>query len=124
MPTGLIASVYRVRIQGSLFYSKSYQQVKERNSYTIMYLSSENKHYAFIDFFVYVHEKVFAILKPLKVLTVTCKEHFSIGTPVSLIPVQREDSIKVCFVDNILAKCLFIGCELQLCCNISFKDIF
>lgn len=108
IPPGLITTVYRVEIQGKVYYSKSYERVKKRNNYTIVYLSSGNKQYAFIDYFVYVHEMVFAILKPLKVLPVTCEEHFSISAPVSLIPVQREDLVEVCVLDHILAKCLFI----------------
>ena len=105
IPPGSITTVYQVEIQ-NIYYSKSYQCVEKQNSYTIAYLSN----------FVYVHVKVFAIIKPLKVLPVTCEENFGIAAPVSFIPVQREDS---CFVDSTLAKCLFIECESQ-----SYIEVF
>lgn len=53
-----------------------------------MYLSSGTKCYGFIDYFVYVHEKVFAVLK---ILPISCEDHFGIATPHSFVhPVERD----------------------------------
>ena len=79
----------------------------------VVYLSESRRQYAFIDYFVYVHDKVFAILTQLKALIVTCQEHFGFATPVSFVPVERDESIDICSVDCIIAKCLFLECGSQ-----------
>ena len=45
LPCGSITTVYRVAIQGNVYYGKSYERVKKRNSYTIVYLSNGIKQY-------------------------------------------------------------------------------
>ena len=66
-----------------------------------------SKRYGFID---YIHDKIFAILIPFKVLPVSGKEHFSISIPVPITPVQ-DDPVEVFTIDCIITKCLFIKCE-------------
>lgn len=62
---------------------------------------------------VYIHNKLFSILTPLIPLHVTCKDHFVLSNDAfddvsCLIPVNIENSVHVCFVENILSKCLFL----------------
>lgn len=71
--------MYRLEIQGTVYYSGQYKRVKKRNSYTIVYVDKRrSKTIAFIEYFVFIHQKVIAILKPLLPMHVhvSCKEHF------------------------------------------------
>ena len=58
--------VYRVEVRGKLCYSRQYQRVKKRNSFTIVYLDCTglNK-FALIDYFVFASEHLIAVLIPL-----------------------------------------------------------
>ncbi len=68
------ATSYRIEIRGNIYYSRAYQRVKERNSYTVAYLSNGAKKFALIEYFVYLHNRVLAVLNPLSFTT--CKYHF------------------------------------------------
>ena len=106
-----VATLYRVDILGKIFYSRSYQRVKKRNSYTVSYISSHgDKQYAFVDYFVYVHNKVYAILTPLTLSPVSVEDHFNISIPVPFSQVREDDdSVEVCPVENLDSKCVFIN---------------
>ena len=113
--SGSLTTFYRVDIHGTVFYSRQYQRVKKRNSYTIAYHhSASTTKYAFIEYFVYVQERVIAILTPLKPLHIACQDHFHLTTDaldkvLFLVPVEIESSVCVCFVEDIKAKCLFLN---------------
>lgn len=115
VPTGSITTFYRLQIGGTILYSRQYKRVKKRNSYTISYRDANGiKKYAFIDFFVYLHNKIACVLIPLQAMPITCKEHFKLTTGClddigHLIPVQIQNSVCLCFSEEILAKCLFVS---------------
>ena len=106
LPTGQLLTMYRVEIQGAVYYSRQYKRVKKRNSYTIHYFDkNHSKKIAFIEYFIFVHQKVIAVLKPLLPLHVSCQKHFHLNTNVSvsfLHPVCIVDSYSFCFVDDII----------------------
>lgn len=101
---GQLLTMYRVEVRGTVFYSEQYQRVKKRNSYTVIYCGNK---FGLIQYFVYIQEKVIAILKPLSLLHTTCKDHFDLSTTgvdtVSYLhPVCTEDTFDVCFVEDIV----------------------
>lgn len=116
VPFGSVTTFYRVEFKGIILYSRQYQRVKKRNSYTVSYRDvSGSTSFALIDYFVFVHNKVIAILKPLQTIETTCKEHFKLTTSAldavgHIVPVQiDESSVCVCFLEQILSKCLFLS---------------
>ena len=111
---GQLVTMYRIEIRGTIYYSRQYQRVKERNSYTIIYMDQNklNK-FALIEYFVYIHQRVIAVLKPLLPLHACCKEHFNLSTTIVddasfLNPVTIGDSYSFCFAEDIVCKCLFV----------------
>ena len=113
LPPGQVITVYRVEVKGTLYYSRQYQRTKKRNSYTVMYYDLNRfKRFALIEYFVFVHNRVIAVLTPLSPLDVTCEDHFYLSTTVIdkvayLHPVTVEDFYCFCFVEDIICKCLF-----------------
>ena len=82
----------------------------------MMYMGAKNNNYAFIDYFVYVNNRIVAVLIPLRAMQTTCKEHFkltcsSLDDVGYITPVQMQNSVRVCFSEKILAKCLFISSQ-------------
>ena len=49
-----VPTLYRVEMHGDVYYSKSYQRVTKRNSYTVFYLVNGRTKYGFINYFVYI----------------------------------------------------------------------
>ena len=74
MPPGPHTTLYRIDMNGSTYYSRKYQRVRKRNSYTIAYL--ESRKFAFIDCFLHVCNRVIAVLTLLCPVKVTCMHHF------------------------------------------------
>lgn len=114
LPPGQLVTMYRIEVRGTLYYSRQYQRVKKRNSYTIAYLDRNKlKKFALIEYFVYIHQRVIAVLKPLLPLHISCKEHFNLTTTVLdtvsfMYPVRVADSYSFCFAEDIVSKCLFV----------------
>lgn len=114
LPPGPLTTVYRVELRGNLCYSMQYQRVKKRNSFTIAYLDQDglNK-FALINYFVFICEKVIAVIRPLIPLSVTSKQHFDLTNSVLddipfLTPVKKDNSVKCCFVEDFVSKCVFL----------------
>ena len=107
-------SFYRLELKGTILYSRQYQRVKNRNSYTISYHDVDgSKKYA-----VYIHNRVVAVLIPLEAMQTSCKQHFkltcsSLDNVGHIIPVQMQKSVCVCFSEKILAKCLFVSFQSE-----------
>ena len=119
-PPGPYTTVYRAEVRGVEYYSRAYQRVKKRNSYTISYSDNGTKKFAFIEYFVHLQQRVIAVLKPLSPLQVTCKDHFGLTTAVLdssvfITPVNIENTIEICFAEDISAKCLFL--DFQVGCT-------
>ena len=76
LPPGPLTTIYRVEFQGVTYYSRAYERVKKRNSYTVMYCSNGQERFGIIEYFLFLHNKVFAVLKLLIPITTTCKNHF------------------------------------------------
>ena len=74
LPPGPLTTIYRVEFQ-------AYERVKKRNSYTVMYCSNGQERFG-IEYFLFLHNKVFAVLKLLIPITTTCKNHFSLSSSV------------------------------------------
>lgn len=113
LPSGPLTTVYCAEYQGNLYFSRQYQRVKKRNSYTVVYSDGEAKQYALIEHFVFVNHRLVAILKPLSLIPVARKDHFDVSTTALdtlsfLIPVVITDVVKCCFVEKFISKCLFI----------------
>lgn len=70
-------TMHRIEIRGTVLYTRQYKCVKKRNSYTIVYNKNNSKQFGSIEYFVFIHEKVVAVLKPILPLNVNCKEHFN-----------------------------------------------
>lgn len=111
---GQLVTMYRIEIRGTIYYSRQYQRVKKRNSDTIIYMDQNNLNkFALIEYFVYIHQRVIAVLKPLIPLYACCKEHFNLSTTIVddvsfLNPVTIGDSYSFCFAEDIVCKCLFV----------------
>ena len=107
-----ITTFYRLELKGTVLYSRQYQRVQKRNSYTISYHDVDgSKKYAFIDYFVYVYNRVVSVLIPLHPIQTTCKDHFKLSLDAvrHITTVQTQNSVCVCFTENILAKCLSVS---------------
>ena len=118
LPDGPVTTMYRAEINGVVYYSRQYQRVKKRNSYTFSYLfgSEHLKCFGFIECFVFIHNRVIAVFKRIHPLQVTCHEHFQLTCPSScshIIPVSvcSSDSFGAIFASKIVQKCLFIECS-------------
>ena len=125
MPRGQFMTIYRIELQGTVFYSQQYERVTKRNSYTVVYRDNSTlRKFGAIQYFLYVQRKVIAILKPLSPIRgLSCKEHFDLNTTAIdiasfLHPVNTEDRFDVCFAESIVCKCLFIDyMALSMLCN-------
>ena len=99
---GPLKTVYRVEVRGKLYYSRQYQRVKKRNSFTVAYLDCNglNK----FEYFVFVCEQVIAVFTPLTPLSVSSKNdwyhRFSIGQCFLSLSV-KNNSVECCFVQDI-----------------------
>lgn len=118
MPCGPYTTMYRIEIDNQVYYSKLYERVKKRNSYTTSYLDSGGtNHFGAIEHFIHFNEKVIAILKPLRQFpgpAVTSSEDLGIEIECSFItPVSIADDYDACYADDIVAKCLYVdvGCS-------------
>ena len=49
LPPGPLTTIYRVEFQGVTYYSRAYERVKKRNSYTVMYCSNGQERFGIID---------------------------------------------------------------------------
>ena len=112
-PPALLPTVYRVEYRGEVYYSQQYQRVKKRNSYTVAYSDSGAKRFALIEHYVFVQNRLIAILKPLLPVSVSCQQHFNLTTTaldsfLYLSPVTKGQCVKCCFVEQFIAKCLFM----------------
>ena len=84
---------------------------KKRNSFTVLYNDHTNRSnkFAAIEYFLFIEKKILAVLKPLTPLPVTSQDHFDISIDLSFIhPVFMADGFTVCFVEDIICKCLFL----------------
>ena len=77
---GPLKIVYCVEVRGKLYYSKQYQRVKKRNSFTID--SNGLNKFGLIEYFVFVCEQVIAVIKPLTPLPESAKSHFDFTNSV------------------------------------------
>lgn len=118
LPQGQLTTLYWVEVQGTVFYSRWYERVKKRNSYTVVYSNQSNsRKFAFIEYFLFIDKKVIAVLRKLLPIHTTCKEHCDLNTSVVdtasfLYPVSIEDRFDACLVEDILGKCFFKPCGL------------
>ena len=104
-----VATLYRVNIKGEVFTSRAYQRATKRNSYTVSCIRNNSKEYAFVEYYVCVHGKIFAILTMLNISPISVKEHFNIRVSIPVSPVIEEvSSIEVCPLELIKSKCMFI----------------
>ena len=112
LPAGLLPTVYRAEYKGQLYFSRQYSRVKKRNSYTVIYCDGGRQHFAIVDSFVMINNRLIAILLPLIPHSLSCKEYFNLSTVVELlshlIPVTKGNSFKCCFIEQFVCTCLFI----------------
>ena len=114
-PCGTRTTVYRIEFQGVVYFSKAYQRVKKRNSYTVLYRNDEQEKFGLIEYFLFLHHKIIAVLKLLSPIPVTCKSHFNLSTTVLdtvsfLTPVVKTNPVECCFVKILYVNvCLLIS---------------
>lgn len=114
LPDGPLTTMYRAEIKKNVYYSKQYERVKKRNSFTICYNNYDNaKSYGFIECFICVHNAPIAILQPIHPLPTTCKDHFNISTSCldsvsHIIPMSVTSLVCAVLADRIIEKCLFL----------------
>lgn len=68
----------RVLIGDSLFYSCQYNRIKSRNSYTISYILDGSEGLGQIQYFISIHDTVFAVIRTLKSVPETCQSFFQL----------------------------------------------
>ena len=76
-----------------------------------MYLDSGREQFGLIEYFVFVQQRLIAIVIPLIPIQISCRQHYGLATYVLdmlsfLTPVKISGSIKCCFVDAFCKKCL------------------
>lgn len=112
LPDGALTTIYRVEIDGILYYSKQYERVSKRNSYIPSYQQSseEKKCFGFIECFIYVHNNVIAVVKSINVLPDTHK-YFQLTSPEmcsQILHVEVKHFFTAILASRIVKKCLFI----------------
>lgn len=111
LPGAHVPTVYRIEIHGSVYYSRQYERVTKRNSYTIQYRDSDSElQYAFIECFIIVHDKVLAVLSPIIVLEAT-NQHFNLTSARlcnHILHVDTLGSSVTVTATKIVKKCLYI----------------
>ena len=86
----------------------------KHNSYTIAYLDNEGQsRFALIEYFVFIHNKVMAILTPLCRISLSCKDHFHVTTNAIdlvsfIVPVSVCNSMEFCFAQDMPYACFLI----------------
>lgn len=114
MCTGPPLTFYHVELNNTILYSRQHQRVKKINSYAIAYHHHGVTKYAFIE---YLHNRIIAVLIPFRALNVTCTNHFkltiaALDSVLYILPVKVQNSIfSVCFVEQIVTKCLFLDLD-------------
>lgn len=130
LPSGPLTTIYRIEFKGTVYFCRSYKRVKKRNSYTVLYLDDGQEKFAIIEYFVFIHHKVIALLKPLLPISITCKDHFNVSSTVLdsvlvLTPIVKSNVVKCCFVGSFIKKCLFIDFNsVQYVCQFPYSVFF
>ena len=92
LPEGALPTVYRADINGSLYYTRQYERVMKRNSFTVSYRDTEDTHR-----FIFVNHHLLAVLNTYM--------HFNL---TSLFHVTSTDCFETVDASRILKKCLYI----------------
>lgn len=77
-PEHSVQKFLRVLIGDSLFYSCQYNRIKSRNSYTISYILDGSEGLGQIQYFISIHDTVFAVIRTLKSVPETCQSFFQL----------------------------------------------
>ena len=110
-PDGVLPTIYRAEINGCIYYSRQYKRMQKRNSYTVIYNDSQGtKCFGFVDCFVFIHNKLIALINHINSLDISCTEHINIHTSccTHIIPMKTTSSYSAVYASNITEKCLFI----------------
>lgn len=106
LPSAHVSTIYRTEIRGSVYFSRQYERVTKINSFTIQYKDSGGLlKYAFIECFVFVHDRILALLTPVNVSGSTyqhfhltsarlCNHIFHVDTLGSFITVTATKIVK------------------------------
>ena len=79
LPPGPLATIYRAEHRGTVCYSRQYERIKKRNSYTIMYRNNDGRtKFGLIDYFVFIQQKLVAVIKSLLPAS-NCRLHFELA---------------------------------------------
>ena len=106
-----VPKFYRMIIKNTLYFSVEYKRVKIRNSYTVVYIDSDDGKELF---FLQLYMGNFAFLLSLDPLPVTCQAHFGLAHTAldlvhRLIPVNDCGCLKCVPASAILCKCVYIA---------------
>ena len=113
-----VPKFYRMIIKNTLYYSVKYKRVKIRNSYTVVYIDSDDgkEHFGKIVFFLQLYMGNFAVLLSPDPLPVTCQAHFGLAHTAldlvhRLIPVNDCGCLKCVPAFAIVCKCVYIAID-------------
>ena len=78
LPGVYVPTVYRIELDGSLYYSRQYERVTKRNSYTIQYHNCDSQlQFGFIECFGFLQDKILAVLTPI-IVSETTYQYFNL----------------------------------------------
>ena len=90
-----------------MFFAQQYRRVKKKNSYTVLYTRSTQKHFGKILYFLLVQQKPVAVLQRYHFLDGGAKKHFSLSIQIQgIVPVKESTEIDIIAVEKIVGKCV------------------
>ena len=111
LPGAYVPTVYRIEIYRSVYYSRQYERVTKRNSYTIQYRTCDSQlQFAFIECFVFLHDNILAVLTPI-IVSETTYHHFNLTSArlcSHIFHVDALGSFVTVTATKIVKKCLYI----------------
>ena len=102
------SAFYRATIAGRTYYSRLYDRIKRRNSYTVCYVEGGKHLFGFIDYFLSLSSSSFAVVTPLTPNSSHCYPHQLSVLHQCIIPVSVESSVVCVPTKCILYKCVCV----------------
>ena len=118
----VVRTYAKVKVDGNVFFSKSYKRVTKRNSYTISYLKpqSNSVYYGLIEYFLSANGHYLASIRTLEIISRGPVQQFSED-------IISNDSKKILFSDYLTFEhgsraYIFVNQILRKCCNLSHSN--
>ena len=112
---------FKLQFKGQMFFAQQYRRVKKRNSYTVLYTRSTQKHFGKILYFLLVQQKPVAVLQRYHILDGGAKKHFSLSIQIQgIVPVKESTEIDIIAVEKIVGKYVFV----EIDCHTKYIAVF